>query len=84
MKRKIEIVQNGNRFTLNMIEDGKQKSLLASDNAGAALDFSWWLDPTIFKLAEELKTWRCSDAQIREAYQSLLSGRDTHLELDIP
>ena len=83
-ERKIEIVQSGRRFTMNMIEDGKQKSLLDSDKVGAALDYPWWLNPTIFNLAEELKTWKCSEAQIRQAYQSLLSGHDTHLELDIP
>lgn len=81
--KKIEMVQTGGRFTMNLVEDGV-RSVLASDQDGAVVGLSWWLNPTIFDLAAKLRTWKCSDAQIRQAYESLLSGRDTHLEFDLP
>jgi hypothetical protein len=81
--KKIEIIQEGNRFTMQLIE-GERRSVLASDQTGAALDYSWWLNPIIFDLAQTLRDWNCSDAQIRQAYEHLLSGRPTHLKFDLP
>jgi hypothetical protein len=81
--KKIAITQTGDRFTMELIEDGR-RSVLANNESHADLNYRWWLNPMIFDLAEELRTWDCSDAQIRQAYVSLLSGRDTHIELDLP
>jgi hypothetical protein len=80
--KKIKIIQQGNRFTMELIE-GDKISVLVSDHDGTALNYSWWLNPTIYNLAQNLKEYGCSDLQIREAYEDLLSGHDTHLELDI-
>lgn len=80
--RKIEIIQTGGRFTMQRVEHGKTY-VLASDKDGAAVGHQWWLNPVVFNLAEEMKTWGCSDAQIRQALESLTSGKDTHLVLDV-
>jgi hypothetical protein len=81
--KKIEIIQEGTRFTMRLIE-GDRPTVIASDQDGSALDYPWWQNPTIFDLAKMLKLWNCSDTQIREAYEQLLSGHATRLELDIP
>jgi hypothetical protein len=81
--KKIEIIQEGNRFSMQLIE-GDRRTVIASDRDGAALNYSWWLNPTIFDLAKTLKLWDCTDTQIRDTYEQLLSGRDTRLELVIP
>jgi len=68
---------------MELIEDGRH-SVLANNESQADLNYRWWLNPMIFDLVEELRTYWCSDAQIRQAFESLLSGRDTHLEFDLP
>ena len=81
--RKIQIIQRNNTFTMNLLEDGQFKSTLETDS-GNQLPSQWWLNPIVFNLTERLRDAGCSDAQIRQAYDSLLSGHETHLELDLP
>jgi hypothetical protein len=83
LERKIEIIQTGNRFTMQLIEDGRC-SVLFSDENGAAVGYAWWLNPTILDLARALRALKCSEAQIRQAYESLLPRRDTRLEFGLP
>ena len=78
---KIEIIQSGGRFTLQKVEDG-QTVVLLSDNDGARAGSQWWLDPAI-NITEHLKGCGCSDVQIRQVIDSLLSGKDTNLSLDV-
>lgn len=65
------------------VKDGKTGVLL-TDEGGAVVGHQWWLNPLMLDLIKEMRTWRCSDRQIREAYESLLSGHDTDLESDVP
>ena len=81
--RKLEITQTGNRFTMELVEGGR-RCLLFSDKDGAAVNHQWWLNPAMLNLPGALKNWGCSDAQIRQALESLTSGQDTHLTLDLP
>jgi hypothetical protein len=80
-KRTLQIIQQNNTFTMNLLEDGEFKGTLESGNQ---LTFQWWLNPRVFNLEERLRDNGCSDAQIRQAYDSLLSGHETNLELDLP
>jgi hypothetical protein len=80
---KIEIIQSDGRFTARRLEYG-QTFVLASDKDGGAVGHQWWLNPQVFNLPEEMKTWGCNDAQIRQAIESLTSGKDTHLEFEVP
>ena len=82
--RKIQIIQRDGRFTMQLLEEGRLESVLATDKDGAAVGHQWWLNPPVFDLAARLRELRCSDAQIRQAYESLLSGKDTDLTLDLP
>ncbi len=81
-ERKIEIIQTGGRFTLQRVEGGKTY-VMASDRDGAVVGHEWWLNPAVFNLPDELKTWGCSHAQVRLALEALASGTDTHLEFDV-
>ena len=81
-KRQIQIIQRNNTFTMNLLEDGQVKSTFETGSGN--LPLRWWLIPIIFNLTERLRDNGCSDAQIRQAYESLLSGHETHLELDLP
>ena len=82
--RKIQIIQQNDRFTMQLLELGRVKSVLATDRDGAVVAHRWWLNPIVFDLAATLREWRCSDAQVRQAYECLLSGNDTDLTLDLP
>lgn len=63
--------------------EGNRRSVLASDKDAAVVGHRWWLNPVVYNLPEELKIWGCSDAQIRQALESLTSGKDTNLVLDV-
>jgi hypothetical protein len=82
--RKLQIIQRGDTFTLKSQEEGKQELVIANDGDRGARGVRWWLMPLIFDLAGTLREQGCSDAQIRRAYESLLSGHDTDLTLDLP
>lgn len=82
-ENKIRIIQTGGRFTMQHVKDGKIY-ILFGDEGGAVVGHQWWLNPLMLDLLKEMRTWKCSDQQIREAYQSLLSGHDTDLEFDVP
>jgi hypothetical protein len=79
---KIEIVQSGGRFTMQKVEDG-QTVVLLSDKDGARTGNQWWLHPAI-NITAHLRGCGCSDVQIGQVIDSLLSGKDTNLSLDVP
>ena len=58
--------------------------VLATDRDSVPVGHRWWLDPTVFDLTQTLKEQNCSESQIRQVYESLLSGQDTHLVLEVP
>ena len=81
-QKKIEIHQTGGRFTMELV-DGDRRSVLFSDKDGALVGHQWWLNPALLNLPEELRNRGCSDAQIRQALESLSSGKDTHFTLTL-
>ena len=82
LRKQIQIIQQGGTFTMNLLEDGNFKAVLETDS-GRPVGIRWWLIPVVFDLTARLRECGCSDAQIRQAYESLLSGHDTNLTLDL-
>ena len=80
-RRTIKIDQTGDRLTVEQV-DGRRRGLLFSKGPGA-LGHQWWLSSQL-NLPAELKTLGFSDMQIRKALKHLTSGKDTHLEFEMP
>lgn len=82
--KKLQIIQKDDHFTMQLLENGRLKSVLMTDQTGPKVGHRWWLNPIVFNLAAAMKEWQCNDSQIRQAYESLLSGKNTDLTFDLP
>ena len=83
-QHRLELNQRNGRLTLTLHhrELGMSPMNLISD-MGAPFGVSWWLEPEL-NLREILKGAGCSDAGIRQIYESAASKMDMHLFIDLP